>query len=1027
MKNKRQFAFCTKRTVFVALFLVGVLISSAVTTFILNANAQLVPVRSVEIVSENSSFENNDRGAWKIEKSAEWIGYGKARITFNVNSIIKYDGTKKLDVVMVVDNSGSMVGDKIAQVKTDAIDLANTLLTDQANQIALVAFNSTASVLSNFTNSKDEITAKINQLGIDGCTNYYDGFLKAEEILEGYVKQDGRELVLLFLTDGYPNEQTPNEVAEYHTIKTKYPYIVVNGIQYEMGDTILQPIIDISDNQFIADMSSLNNVLFEATITPYVYDDFVITDYIDDTYWTVAGLDAISATLGGIGLEYDGSTPKVVWDMSGLYRSGQTATLTIEVNLKEEFRDRTDLLLPTNKHEEIETEIPGTPDEDIDSPKTPILKEAYDVIYYDNKPTDCELSGTIPATESHTVFTPVALSEDKLSCQNYEFKGWRVSTKVEIINDSYFRMPGEDVHVVAVWAKLSISKSMDGTIHTRKPATLTYGSTVNTKMKVLAGKTNPNTYTEDDSITAIMRANELPIAVDINDSKYIISASNSALPIYAWYDNGVIYYYTDADEIFMHSSSGSFFQYLSSLSNIDAVAEWNTSNVTGLSNFLSGTAVRNVDALSGWDTSKVTNMSWLLSSTDYLENVDGLSRWNTEKNTSLQGLFRSSLVTNVDGISGWDTSKVTDMHMLLFDATNMQNLDAFSEWNVSSVKDLSNAFQNMTNLTDIKGLKKWKTGNVTDMTSTFAYSKAIQNLSGLEDWDVSNVKALSNLFNSGTWTNVDALSKWKLLSATNVWDMFSNTNIQNVDGLADWEFPSLTSLNGVFSGAWKLTDIDGLADWDVSNITNFSNMFYGTDISDVDALSEWVTSSAENMSDMFWQADKLSDINGLAGWDVSKVTDFDLMFKQTTIADVSALSGWNTESATNMHSMFASTRIASVAPLSGWDVSNVTDMSYMFSGGKFSDLNGLSEWTTSSVTDMESMFYGNLSLEDISGIGGWDVSSVTDVSKMFYGDRYITSLSPLNNWTTTSLTTMTDAFMNIPTSVARPNWYTVGD
>ena len=80
---------------------------------------------------------------------------------------------------------------------------------------------------------------EINNLQVRDSTNYYNAFLKVDELLQGYQKQDNREVVMMFLTDGYPYEGNPNQVTEYKYLKEAYPYLTVNAIQYEMGDTII--------------------------------------------------------------------------------------------------------------------------------------------------------------------------------------------------------------------------------------------------------------------------------------------------------------------------------------------------------------------------------------------------------------------------------------------------------------------------------------------------------------------------------------------------------------------------------------------------------------------------------------------------------------------------------------------------------------------------------------------------------------------------------------------------------------------
>ena len=520
----------------------------------LKANAQLVPIRSVEIVSTNSSYVNSDPGAWKVTKSAEWTAVGKARITLNVESVRKIDGNTKYDLVLVIDNSGSMSGQKIDRVISDASDLVNSLLSDTANRVALVTFDTEASIRTGFSNDRSELLSIINSISPGSCTNYLDGLTKAESVLDGYTQQEGRELILLFLTDGYPNIDTPNEKAQYRTLKAEYPYMTINGIQYEMGEDILQPIIDISDYQFIANMDTLNNVLFEASVVPYTYDEFIVTDYIDDTYWTLVDQNAIETSLGTTSISYDGATPIVTWDMSNKLRSGQTATLTIDINLKPEYFDLSNLMLPTNKHEVINTKIPEVPDENIDSPNTPVLKDAYDVIYDSNLPEGCILSGTVPNTSSHTIFTTVEIENNVLSCNGYIFKGWSFYTVgVQRINDDYFRMPSHDVTLRAIWSRPNISKSMDGLAHVRATATFDYN--LDTKIKRLSGQANPSSTSENNTtITAFRRSDTLPSTLDTNDSQFILSANSSQVPIYGWFDNGIIYYYTDAETVILNSA-----------------------------------------------------------------------------------------------------------------------------------------------------------------------------------------------------------------------------------------------------------------------------------------------------------------------------------------------------------------------------------------------------------------------------------------------------------------------------------------
>ena len=509
------------------------------------------PVKSIELTSQHVSYANGDPGSWHVTKSAKWIEQNRARITFDVDTIAQASSDADLDIVMVVDDSGSMEGDKIELVKRDSIELIESVLADTNNRIGLVGFNSEATKLSVLTSDKDVLIRQVSNLTAIGGTNYYGAFLKAEDVLSGYEKQSGRELILLFLTDGLPNEQNPNEIAEYRALKAAYPYMTINAIQYEMGSDILGSIRDISDNQFVADMDSLNNVLFEAAIAPHTYESFTLMDRIDNNYWNVGSIDDISATVGEVMLSYDGETPVVTWNVVDLLRSGQSAQLTIDITLRDNSLVGSGDYLPTNDGEEISTRLPNILDEDVYSELTPVLRTSYKVAYEPNLPSACDsYEGTLPAEQSYPPLSVVEKSSDYLSCDGYIFVGWDIAEgDPKVINDDYFRIQEDDIVLRATWTKLSISKSMNGAVIDGATAVLDVGTNINVAMKVLSGQENAVFDSTNSTIKAVRAA--VSMSSMQQRSATVISSPDSPISIYAWYDDAdnAIYVYTDADEI----------------------------------------------------------------------------------------------------------------------------------------------------------------------------------------------------------------------------------------------------------------------------------------------------------------------------------------------------------------------------------------------------------------------------------------------------------------------------------------------
>ena len=270
----------------------------------ITSSSELQPTRSILIQSENASYEAKDPGSWQVEKSGEWIKSGVAQVRFDVDTTLKLND-QCMDIIFVLDISGSMSGDKLERVKQDTEELIESLLSDPNNRAALITFDSTSSILSGLTNDQNSLLEKIDSLAVTGSTNYYQALVNVDTILKDYQKEEGREMIVLFLTDGYPNVDIPNEVAYYHYLKSEYPYITVNGIQYEMGSSILEPIQKVSVHQYLADMETLNNVLFAASTMPVIYENYQIVDYIDTNYFTLESVDDITVSEGSVKLEVE--------------------------------------------------------------------------------------------------------------------------------------------------------------------------------------------------------------------------------------------------------------------------------------------------------------------------------------------------------------------------------------------------------------------------------------------------------------------------------------------------------------------------------------------------------------------------------------------------------------------------------------------------------------------------------------------------------------------------------------------------
>ena len=731
MKRIRNYKKITLLTISIILILISVIIMP-------NSFAYQNPVKTISFSSQELDYEKNEAGSYKITKSAEWIGKGKARITFQVDTKELIKENTNTDTILIIDISDSMTGNKMDKVKQDSIDLIQKTLQDNNNKIGIIEFNNNASIVSNLSNDVTDLTNKINNLTTLGSTNYYQALVKLDELLKTYQKEENRELTVLFLTDGLPNINTPNEVGQYKYLKSEYPYLNINGIQYEMGNTILEEVKNISDKQYIADMNTLNNVLIDASTVRESYNDFEITDYINTEHFKIEDKNAITTSTGNFTLDKENG--KVTWNLDGL-SSGTSATLTIDLYLKDEYIDQYNLY-KTNTKEEVTSEIKGIK-EDISKTDTPILSNGFTVIYDENAPEGCSVEGAIPETKDYSTFNPVEIENVTLTCGGYEFQGWEVVNKenVSMIGNNHFVSDGNDIKLRAIWSKVSLKKSMDGTVHEVNPVLKKIGSRDYNK-EFWNDKYKLNT-------TKIVLQTELNPVENAVESWDISEANDGNVMAYA----------------VLNEDGNTYTIYLQGPGKI--IANEDSSYL-----FCDFNKLESIIDLEYLDTSKVTNMSWMFALCFNLKTLN-VTELDTSKTTSMLYMFNNcqSLI-NLD-LSNFDTSKVTTMGGMFNDCNNLITVD-INSFNTSKVTNMTSMFSNCYNLATID-LSNFNTNKVTNMNFMFINCYMLETLD-LSNFDTSNVKYIDKMFSGCSNLKLIDFKNADFSSVTSYTNMFGSTS-----------------------------------------------------------------------------------------------------------------------------------------------------------------------------------------------------------------------------------------------------------
>ncbi|WP_028329732.1 BspA family leucine-rich repeat surface protein [Brachyspira alvinipulli] len=229
--------------------------------------------------------------------------------------------------------------------------------------------------------------------------------------------------------------------------------------------------------------------------------------------------------------------------------------------------------------------------------------------------------------------------------------------------------------------------------------------------------------------------------------------------------------------------------------------------------------------------------------------------------------------------------------------------------------------------------------------------------------------------------------------------------------LYDVDTSLITDMSKLFHES-KRKDFEGIEDWDVSNVTNMDMMFAYMDYhmmgrysrTDFDPdLSNWNVSKVKSMNNMFAYCSNFDQ--PLDNWDVSNVEDMAFMFYGAKEFN-QPLNSWNVSKVKDMRGMFQHCEFFN-QPLDKWDTSNVEDMSCMFAWAKRFN-KSLNTWNTSKVKDLSTMFrYCHAFNQPLND---WDVSNVTNMEDLFRECEKFNQ--PLDKWDTSNVVNMENTFFS---------------
>ena len=211
-----------------------------------------------------------------------------------------------------------------------------------------------------------------------------------------------------------------------------------------------------------------------------------------------------------------------------------------------------------------------------------------------------------------------------------------------------------------------------------------------------------------------------------------------------------------------------------SLTDISGIADWDTGNVTNMGYLMYRVAVTNLDALANWNTQKVQYLDNAFKQMPNLSNLNGLARWKTGNITTLASTFYGDLVLgNISGLADWNTGNVTNMSWLFGTGddnrnSRLQSLSALKDWDVRKVTTLYCAFYGLTGISSLDGLQNWQTNSMTNLSWAFGNASNIQTISQIATWNVSHLTTIERMFSGDSRARGEQLNDWVLPSGVNM-------------------------------------------------------------------------------------------------------------------------------------------------------------------------------------------------------------------------------------------------------------------
>lgn len=270
-----------------------------------------VMAEDVPAPAHSKTIQDNGDGTYDVTLS----------VTGKVDTETTTTGAGAADVVLVVDNSGSMSGNRWNELERAVDTMLTAMLPANTNhQVAVIGYGSWAQIEdfggTYWSNSKDAIMERIYAMDDWGGTDAEEALIKTTEVL-GTARSDSSKNVI-FISDGYPNSARL-ALEQVEVLKNTYPDTTIYsvGVENSYDSFMINVAGDASRYYYASDASELSKIFEElVTVIEKAYSNVTIMDVLNDYVEVVGDVSAAVYDENGNAVE-DSRTSAAAYDAVG--------------------------------------------------------------------------------------------------------------------------------------------------------------------------------------------------------------------------------------------------------------------------------------------------------------------------------------------------------------------------------------------------------------------------------------------------------------------------------------------------------------------------------------------------------------------------------------------------------------------------------------------------------------------------------------------------------------------------------------